>query len=106
MPTGRRARGHRGGRWKSLILYFLAPEGLRYGALRRRPPHFSDKMLIQQPEKLQADGFVERTESHGGAPKWTMLSLFGMSLAQSLAPPWGWGEAHRTAPARAKQRFH
>jgi DNA-binding HxlR family transcriptional regulator len=94
-----------GGKWKPLILYFLAHEGRRYGALRRCLPGISDKMLIQQLKELQADGVVERTDHKEVPPRVDYaLSPFGVSLAQSLAPLCVWGEAHRTAIAAAVGR--
>jgi DNA-binding HxlR family transcriptional regulator len=77
--------------------------GRRYRALRRCLPGVSDKMLIQQLKELQAGGVIERTDHKEVPPAWTMLSPFGMSLAQSLAPLCG-GEAHRTAIAAVVER--
>jgi DNA-binding HxlR family transcriptional regulator len=59
---------------EALILYFLAHEGRRYGALRRCLPGVSDKMLIQQLKELQAGGVVERTDHKEAPPAWTMRS--------------------------------
>src|SRR3954463_12711055 len=51
------------GKWKPLILYFLAHDGpVRYGALPQARRAVSDKGLIQQLKELQADELVERTD--------------------------------------------
>ena len=51
------------GKWKPLILYFLAQDGpIRYGELRRAVRDVSDKMLIQQLKELEADDLVKRTD--------------------------------------------
>ena len=47
------------GKWKPLILYFLAQGGpTRYGELRRAIRDVSDKVLIQQLKDLEGDGLV------------------------------------------------
>jgi DNA-binding HxlR family transcriptional regulator len=94
-----------GGKWKPLILYFLAHETRRYGELRRCLPGVSDKMLIQQLKEMQADGVVERTDYKEIPPRVDYaLSPFGMSLARSLAPLCVWGEAHAATIADMVQR--
>lgn len=94
-----------GGKWKPLILYYLAHETRRYGALKRCVRGVSDKMLIQQLKELQADGVVVRTD-YGEIPPRVEYSLtpFGMSLARSLAPLCAWGEEHKAAIAAAVDR--
>jgi DNA-binding HxlR family transcriptional regulator len=81
------------GKWKPLILYFLAQGGpTRYGELRRAVRDVSDKMLIQQLKQLEADGLVKRTD-YGQVPPRVDYSLtpLGHSLAQALTPLCAWG---------------
>lgn len=81
------------GKWKPLILYFVAQGGpTRYGELRRSIRHVSDKMLIQQLKELEADGLVKRTD-HKEVPPRVDYSLTprGQSLAQALVPLCAWG---------------
>jgi len=81
------------GKWKPLILYFLAQGGpTRYGALRRAVRDVSDKMLIQQLKELEADGLVKRTDYKEIPPRVDYsLTPVGHSLAQALVPLCAWG---------------
>ena len=83
------------GKWKPLILFHLAHEVHRYGALRRAIGKVSDKVLIQQLKELQQDGVVARTD-YGEIPPRVEYALtsFGDSLARALAPLCQWGERH------------
>ena len=81
------------GKWKPLILYFLAQGGpTRYGELRRAMRDVSDKMLIQQLKELAADGLVQRTDYKEVPPRvdYTLTPL-GHSLAEALVPLCTWG---------------
>ncbi len=84
------------GKWKPLILYFLAQGGpTRYGALRRAIAAVSDKVLIQQLKELEADGLVRRTDYREVPPRVDYsLTPLGESLAQALVPLCGWGVEH------------
>ena len=80
------------GKWKPLIVYFLARGPNRYGELRRAVRGVSDKMLIQQLKELEADGIVLRTDYKEVPPRvdYTLTPL-GRSLADALAPLCAWG---------------
>lgn len=81
------------GKWKPLILYFLAQDGpIRYGELRRAVRDVSDKMLIQQLKELEADDLVKRTDYKEVPPRVDYgLTPLGRSLAQALVPLCSWG---------------
>lgn len=81
------------GKWKPLILYFVAQDGpTRYGVLRRAIRDVSDKMLIQQLKELEADGLVKRTDYKEVPPRVDYsLTPLGHSLAQALVPLCAWG---------------
>jgi DNA-binding HxlR family transcriptional regulator len=81
------------GKWKPLILYFLAQDGpIRYGELRRAVRDVSDKMLIQQLKELEADDLVRRTDYKEIPPRVDYgLTPLGRSLAEALVPLCLWG---------------
>jgi DNA-binding HxlR family transcriptional regulator len=90
------------GKWKPLILYFLAQGGTtRYGELRRAVRDVSDKMLIQQLKELEADGLVKRTDHKEVPPRVDYsLSPLGRSLAEALVPLCSWGTEHMAEVSR------
>lgn len=90
------------GKWKPLILYFLAQGGpTRYGELRRSMRDVSDKMLIQQLKELTADGLVWRTDYKEVPPRVDYaLTPLGESLAQALVPLCTWGTDNLAEVAR------
>jgi DNA-binding HxlR family transcriptional regulator len=90
------------GKWKPLILYFLAQGGpTRYGELRRAVRDVSDKMLIQQLKELEADELVKRTDYKEVPPRVDYsLTPLGVSLAEALVPLCAWGTANMAEVTR------
>lgn len=90
------------GKWKPLILYFLAQGGpTRYGELRRAVRDVSDKMLIQQLKELVTDDLVKRTDYHEVPPRVDYaLTPLGHSLAQAMVPLCTWGTANMVEVTR------
>jgi DNA-binding HxlR family transcriptional regulator len=89
------------GKWKPLIVYFLAQGPNRYGELRRAVRGVSDKMLIQHLKELEADGIVSRTDYKEVPPRvdYTLTPL-GRSLSDALAPLCAWGSENMGEVAR------
>lgn len=87
------------GKWKPLILYFLAQDGpTRYGELRRAIRDVSDKVLIQQLKELEGDGLVKRTDYKEIPPRVDYsLTPLGVGLAQALVPLCTWGTENMDA---------
>ncbi|ESY76114.1 transcriptional regulator [Mesorhizobium sp. LNHC221B00] len=81
------------GKWKPLILYFLAQDGpIRYGELRRAVRDVSDKMLIQQLKELEGDDLVKRIDYKEIPPRVDYsLTPLGRGLAEALVPLCSWG---------------
>lgn len=49
-----------GGKWKSLILWRLGSNTLRFSELQKSMPQVTQKMLTQQLRELEEDGLVHR----------------------------------------------
>jgi len=59
-----------GGKWKPLILWFLAKKGIkRYGEIRRFIPTVTNKMLSQQLKELVSDELIYRKDYKEIPPK-------------------------------------
>jgi DNA-binding HxlR family transcriptional regulator len=84
-----------GGKWKSLILFALHEEPLRFGELRRAVPGISERVLILQLRELEHSGLVHREVYHQVPPKVEYsLTDFGQSLNTAMGPLGEWGEQH------------
>ncbi|MBV8218328.1 MAG: helix-turn-helix transcriptional regulator [Solirubrobacterales bacterium] len=94
------------GKWKPLILYFLAQGGpIRYGELRRAVRDVSDKVLIQQLKELEADGLIKRTDYKEVPPRVDYgLTALGHSLAKALVPLCSWGTENLAEVSRVFAR--
>lgn len=81
------------GKWKPLIVYFLAQDGpTRYGELRRAIRDVSDKVLIQQLKELEGDGLIKRTDYQEIPPRVDYsLTPVALTLAEALVPLCLWG---------------
>ncbi len=89
------------GKWKPLILFFLASGPIRFSALKRQVRGVSDRVLINQLKELEAHGVLVRTDHKEVPPRVDYrLTTFGESLLKALRPLCQWGEAHQEAIAR------
>jgi len=94
-----------GGKWKPLILFYLAQGTRRFGELRRLVAGVSEKVLIQQLRELQLDGLVKRTDYRELPPRVDYaLTDFAHTLAQALLPLWEWGNVNRKRVTRTRKR--
>ena len=84
-----------GGKWKLIILYWLAESPKHFAALRREMPSISQKVLTQQLRELVNDGLVRR-EPKGAAPAPVEYSLteYGRSVLPLVESVRAWGRAH------------
>lgn len=82
------------GRWKMIILFHLFGERLmRFSDLERAIPAISQKMLIQQLRKLEADGIIRRIVHHQVPPKVEYgLTDWGEKLCPALDALLLWAE--------------
>jgi DNA-binding HxlR family transcriptional regulator len=94
-----------GGKWKVLILWALHEQPRRFGQLTREVSGISEKMLIQQLRRMEADGLVEREIFHEIPPRVEYsLTMLGESLNEALGPLGDWGEQHMERIAAARGR--
>jgi DNA-binding HxlR family transcriptional regulator len=84
-----------GGKWKLIIIYWLAEEPRHFAALRRLMPSISQKVLTEQLRELMADGIVDRAET-GQAPAPVVYSLtdYGRSIMPIAETVRQWGHGH------------
>lgn len=91
-----------GGKWKLIIVYWLAESPRHFAGLRREMPDISQKVLTQQLRELMADEIVRR-EPKGKVPSPVIYSLtdYGRSLLPLVESVRSWGRGHieRLQPA-------
>lgn len=84
------------GRWKTTILFHLAREPHRFGALRRAVDGVSEKVLIQQLRDLEAERIVSRHVMDAVPPRVEYaLTAHGKSLCEVVEAMAAWGGLHR-----------
>lgn len=110
-PAGNRARPERsnpvggcpltaalvaiGGKWKLIILYWLAESPKHFAAIRRAMPGISQKVLTQQLRELVSDGLVERQPTGElPAPVEYSLTDYGRSVLPLVEDIRLWGRGH------------
>ncbi len=82
-----------GGKWKTVILFYLSEQTLRYSELRKKMPTVTERALSLQLKNLEEDGLINRTVHTTKPPLKVEYSLtdFGKSaipLVKSIAE-WG-----------------
>lgn len=84
-----------GGKWKLIIVYWLAESPKHFAALRRVMPAISQKVLTQQLRELMSDGIVHR-EPKGAIPAPVEYSLtdYGRTVLPLVEDVRLWGRAH------------
>ena len=90
-----------GGKWKLIIVYFLAESPKHFAALRKAMPGISQKVLTQQLRELVSDGIVNR-EAKGAVPAPVEYSLteYGRSVLPLVEEVRLWGRGHLEREAR------
>jgi len=84
-----------GGRWKTIILYQLRYEPLRFGQLKKMLPLITEKMLAQQLKQLEIDRLVVRDAKEIIPPHVEYyLSESGKTLLPILTSMAEWGQIH------------
>ncbi|WP_182188146.1 winged helix-turn-helix transcriptional regulator [Pectinatus frisingensis] len=81
-----------GGKYKTVILWHLINNTLRFNQLQKQIPQATPKMLTQQLRELEHDGIVNRKVYPVVPPKTEYsLSQFGLSLIPVLDSMRKWG---------------
>jgi len=82
-----------GGKWKTVILWYLRKDTMRFSDLRHRIPDITEKMLSLQLKALEADGLIQR-KVFGSKPPLRVeysLTAFGKTLVGPLESIAKWG---------------
>ena len=82
-----------GGKWKTVILYYLIDGSLRYNELRKKMPSVTERTLSLQLKTLEEDGIIKREVFTSKPPLKVVYSLTALGktlipLVQSIAD-WG-----------------
>lgn len=84
-----------GGKWKLIIVYWLAESPKHFAGLRQEMSSISPKVLTQQLRELVADGIVDRRPTGAPpAPVEYSLTDYGRSLLPLVEQVRLWGRAH------------
>ena len=86
-----------GGKWKLIIIYWLAQSPKHFAGLRAEMTSISPKVLTEQLRELEDDHIVRRDPT-GSAPAPVVYSLteYGHSLIPLLEAARQWGRGHIT----------
>ena len=81
-----------GGKWKSVLLWYLRAEPKRFSELNRLVPGITEKMLSLQLKELEADGIIRR-EVFAEVPPRVEYSFteFGRTMIPMLEAIANWG---------------
>jgi DNA-binding HxlR family transcriptional regulator len=84
-----------GGKWKLIIVYWLAESPKHFAALRKIMPGISQKVLTQQLREMMSDGIVLR-QPKGAIPAPVEYSLteYGRSVLPLVEEVRLWGRSH------------
>ncbi|AMM52330.1 hypothetical protein TH61_15615 [Rufibacter sp. DG15C] len=82
-----------GGKWKTVVLWYLRNDKKRFSELKAHMPQITEKMLSIQLKQLEEDGLVNRVVYTSKPPLRVEYSLteFGKTLLPLLNEIAGWG---------------
>jgi DNA-binding HxlR family transcriptional regulator len=84
-----------GGKWKTVILFHLMNEKLRYNELRKSMPIVTERTLSLQLKALEEDGLIKRKVYTSKPPLKVEYSLtdFGKTLIPLIQSIADWGDS-------------
>jgi DNA-binding HxlR family transcriptional regulator len=82
-----------GGKWKSVILYYLIDGPMRYNELQKRMNSVTERTLTLLLKKLEEDGVIKKEKFNSKPPLRVEYSLtdFGKTLIPLLTTISDWG---------------
>jgi DNA-binding HxlR family transcriptional regulator len=82
-----------GGKWKTVVLWYLRNDKKRFSELKAMMPQITEKMLSIQLKQLEEDGLINRRVYTSKPPLKVEYSLteFGQSLIPVLNEIASWG---------------
>lgn len=84
-----------GGKWKLIVMYWLAESPRHFAALQRAIPGISQKVLTQQLRDLERQGLVTRRPTGPiPAPIEYALSDYGRTVVPVVEAVRHWGRGH------------
>ncbi len=85
-----------GGKWKTVVLFYLLDGTMRFNQLRREIPGVTQRMLTLQLRELEENGLVERIV-HPVVPPHVdyRLTPFGRTLEPVIREMAAWGKRYR-----------
>ena len=83
-----------GGKWKTVVLWYLRNKTMRFGEIKKQIPDITEKMLSLQLKSLEEDGVIKR-EVFAEVPLRVEYSLtdFGKTLVPVVEAIAKWGRA-------------
>lgn len=83
-----------GGKWKTVILFHLMNEKLRYNELRKSMPTVTERTLSLQLKAMEEDGLIQRKVYTSKPPLKVEYSLtdFGKTLIPLIQSIADWGD--------------
>lgn len=95
-----------GDQWSLLVLQALASRTWRFNELNRKIGDISRQMLSRTLKKLEADGFVARTQFAEVPPRVEYaLTDLGRSLLVPVQALVRWADGHHVEISRSRHRF-
>ncbi len=84
-----------GGKWKTVILFYLMKGTLRYSELRKKMPTVTERTLSLQLKNLERDGIIQRKVYTSKPPLKVEYSLtkLGKTLIPIIESIANWGDS-------------
>ncbi|WP_462380982.1 winged helix-turn-helix transcriptional regulator [Pseudomonas sp. Marseille-QA0892] len=96
-----------GDQWSFLVLEALADRTLRFNELSREIGDISKQMLSRTLKRLEADGFVQRTQFSEVPPRVEyQLTEMGRGFLVPMLALVQWADAHHAQVCQARRAFH